>query len=157
MTTLVRSAVIVGLVLSMCGGPSQARPPALPDRPEVRALRVLHHWDRDRAAAFAAGDVRGLRRLYSRASRAGFKDAAVLRQYDARGLVVQTMKTQVLSVELLDRAERQLTLRIVERFAGGTIRGRHVRTRLPAGVVTARVVRMVRPDDRWLVRGVRRG
>jgi hypothetical protein len=158
MTSLSRSVLIVVLLLTVCGS-SQASvfhgQGHGQDRPEVRAVRVLDRWEGRRAAAYAAGDVRGLRRLYSRASRAGARDAAILRAYGERGLVVEELATQVRSVQLLDRSGRCLRLRVVERFAGGTVSAGRSDRVLPAGTATTRVITLVRADRGWVVRGVR--
>ena len=46
-------------------------PPVAEPRPEVTAAEVLAAWDADRAAAWADGDVRRLRSLYTAGSVAG--------------------------------------------------------------------------------------
>ena len=54
-------------------------PPPAESRPEVAAAEVLAAWDAERAAAWADGDVRRLRSLYTAGSVAGDRDVAMLR------------------------------------------------------------------------------
>ncbi len=159
MNALVRSLLVI-VLLTAVGAPTQALPaPRAVDRdPQaVRVSRILGRWLDERASAYASTDVRAARSLYTRASRAGIADAAMLRAYADRGLVVRRLTTQILSVELLDREGRLLRLGVEARFAGGMVRAGQARQPLPSGGVTRRVVTMVHVDGRWLVRGVRRG
>lgn len=84
----------------------------------VAGVAVLREWDEARAAAWAAGDEHALRELYVPGSRAGEEDVAMLRRWVARGLRVEGMQTQVLSVDLLERSESRLVLRVTDRLAG---------------------------------------
>lgn len=107
----------------------------------VGSLAVLRDWDRARAEAWAAGDVRALRRLYVPGSSAGERDAAMLRRWTDRGLRVRGMTMQVLSVELRRRTERTLVLVVTDRLARAEAVGRSGRIRLPRdGASTRRLV-----------------
>jgi len=98
---------------------------------------VLHAWDERRAEAWAAGDVPGLRSLYAEDSGAGRADAAMLRAWEARGLRVEGMEMQLLSVEVRRRTPEVLVLDVVDRLVGGALLPRDLPTR---HVVTMRVV-----------------
>jgi hypothetical protein len=164
----VPAVVAVPTRMLACCGP-EARVAAtggrLPERPRqavretVRALRILHAWDRQRAAAYAEADPVALRRLYAPASRAGARDVQRLRSYAERGLVVRRLTVQVLHGELLARKARLLRVAVEERVARAvaTPRGGGRSVVLPATSATEDVVTMVRVERRWVVRSVHRG
>src|SRR3954447_6645819 len=59
-----------------------------PARPAViEPVEILRSWDARRADAWARGDPRLLRPLYTPGSQAGRHDRAMLRAWAARGLV----------------------------------------------------------------------
>ncbi len=137
--------------------PAAAPERALPERDAIRALQVLHHWDRRRASAYAAGSPAALRRLYAPASSAGMRDVRRLREYAARGLVVEGLAPQVLDVELVERSATMVRLRVTDRLTGATaVTGRREFV-LPTDTPRTRVVTLVRHGPRWLVRSVRPG
>lgn len=123
-TALVAIAAITVTLLARAGlgsgtaatAPEVTAAPAPPDA--VAAAAVLREWDDARAAAWAAGDERALRALYVRDSAAGERDLAMLRRWSERGLRVEDMRTQLLSVEVLQRSDRRLVLRVTDRLAG---------------------------------------
>lgn len=121
------------------------------ERPVVGALAVLHRWDERRAAAYASGDVRALRRLYLRGSWAGARDARILREYADRGLVVDGVAPQVVRARLVERSGRVLRLRVLERLVRTTVRSDRSETSLPAGRLRDLVVTLVRERGRWRV------
>lgn len=87
----------------------------------AEALAVLRDWDGRRADAWAREDLAGLRVLYASGSGAGHADVRLLRAYRARGLVVRRLETQVLAAWVLSRTPRSMSLRVVDRVAGGEV------------------------------------
>ena len=133
---------------------SDARPP-LAVRAEVEAAEALAAWDADRAAAWASGDVRRLRSLYTPGSVAGEHDVVMLRRWLDRGLVVTGLRTQVLSLRELHRSTDRWVLGVTDRVVDGVARGATTAERLPADAPTARTVTLRLVGDRWLVASVR--
>jgi hypothetical protein len=121
----------------------------------VRAGGVLHRWDRQRAAAYAAGDRGALRRLYVPGSTAGAADLRVLGSYVARGLVVSRMRTQLIGLAVLRADDHRLVLRVQDRLAGAEAVSASGRAELPEDRPSTRIVTLVRSGERWLVRSVR--
>lgn len=150
------SAAAVGWVL-LALGPST---PSTGDRPtvaartdRVAALEVLRGWDRARAAAWARGDVRALRRLYTPGSVAGARDAAMLQEWSARGLRVRRMEVQVLAVDVRADTDRRLELVVTDRLARGVAvpaAGGPARL-LPRDRVSTRRLEFYRTADRWVL------
>lgn len=130
-------------------------PPAAEPRPEVTAAEVLAAWDADRASAWADGDVRRLRALYTAGSVAGERDAAMLQQWLDRGLVVRDLHTQVLALDVVSRTPDRWILTVTDRVVGGVAGGRATRTALPKDWATTRTVTLRHVVDRWLVASVR--
>jgi hypothetical protein len=117
----------------------------------ARALAILRGWDRQRAAAYAAGDAAALRRLYVAGSRSGRNDRRLLREYAGRGLRVVEMRTQILSVDIREHTGDALRLAVTDRLASAVAVGEGVRTELPRDAATPRVVELRRAGPRWLV------
>jgi len=148
-------AALLSVSLWRLNTPTRATPPgarleAADDRTE-RALRILRHWDTQRNAAWAAGDLAALARLYRPGSAAGAYDAWMLQRYVDRGLVVDPIRMQLLSVDLTQWSSRRFTLVITDRLAvaeavdaGG---GRHP---LPRDQASTRVVTLMLDGRRWL-------
>ncbi|MFD1248985.1 hypothetical protein ACFQ3F_14385 [Nocardioides ginsengisoli] len=113
--------------------------------PVIEPVTVLRAWDRARSAAWAAGDVAALGRLYVRRSRAGERDRAMLRAWLRRGLRVRGMVMQVLAVELRARTERRMVLVVTDRLAAGSVPGAEALPR--DGPTTRRLV--FRWAGRW--------
>lgn len=124
---------------------------ALTLRPEAVAAEVLNDWDQRRAAAYAVGEPAALRPLYLPGSAAGRADRALLGEYDARGLRVVDLRTQLLAVEVLDRTHRAWTLRVTDRLVGGVAVGPGGRVGLPRDRPSTWRVRLVRHDGAWKV------
>ena len=137
-------------------GLAPGHPAVAPRRPVVAAVKVLREWDHRRAAAYASGDARRLRALYARGSWAGARDVRTLRSYADRRLVVDRLDVQVLRAQLLRRGGQVLRLRVLDRVITTVTHPRGSVTTLPVGVPAVRVVTMVKPQDRWVVRSVRR-
>jgi hypothetical protein len=127
-----------------------AAAPAAP--PQVELLRA---WDAQRAEAWARGDPSLLRPLYTPDSRAGRHDRAMLRHWRARGLAVQDLHTQLLSVRELSRSATTWTLLVTDRLLGGVAIGEGVTRALPRDEPTTRMVRLRLLDGRWRVAAVR--
>ena len=144
-----RRAVAVAPVAGAWPGPH--------DSVTDRALSVMHRWDDRRAAAYASGDVSRLRDLYVRGSVAGARDVRILREYAARGLVVEHLVMQVLRARVEVASRSRLRLHLVDRVAGGTARSWRSEVALPGGRPRSRTVTLVRVGGRWLVRSVRAG
>lgn len=123
-----------------------AAPPLVP-----QAVRVLAAWDRERTAAWAAGDVVALRGLYAAGSRTGSRDVAMLSAYAARGLRVRGLEVQLLAWEVRDRSPTQVRLVVTDRVVGGVVAGAGETRSLPADQPSRRIVRFVRRGEQWLV------
>lgn len=153
---LTAGLVVPGVLLA--GGPAPpAPPPAL--RPVATvgpdARSVLAAWDDRRAAAWAAGDVGALRRLYVAGSAAGRHDAALLARWTARGLRVTGLELELLEVSELRTGDDRLELRVTDRVAAGRAVGRGVDRPLPSDGPTTRRVTLVRTAGAWRVAEVR--
>lgn len=131
---------------------------------EVRALAVLHRWDRARARAWARGDPAALARLYAPRSRAGQRDVAMLRAWLRRGLRVAGLRMQVLDAALVVRDRRRLVLVVTDRVAGGLAVGRAdpspragrraLPRDLPRDLPSTRRLVFLRVAGRWLLSSV---
>lgn len=84
-------------------------------RPEVAAASVLHDWDSRRAAAWAAGDARGLRSLYVPGSEAGRADVRMLSEWRRAGRRVDDLEMQLRCVAVRRAAPARLDLVVVDR------------------------------------------
>jgi hypothetical protein len=148
-------ALLLLLLLGACSSPPARDAPAAPlaeSRPVASPVAVLQAWDRRREAAWAAGDVAALRRLYVARSVAGERDVAMLRRWRARGLTVAALDVQVLSGEVLARRPGRLTVEVTERLAraSATAAG-GARWWLPRGGVATRRVTLWWVEGRWRV------
>jgi hypothetical protein len=135
--------------------PASDPPSAAVPRPEVEAAAVLATWDADRAAAWASGDVRRLRSLYVPGSVAGERDAAMLRRWLDRGLVVEGLHTQVLSLREVSRSADRWVLAVTDRLVGGVAAGNGTTAVLPHDTPSTRTVTLRIIGDRWVVASVR--
>jgi hypothetical protein len=148
-----------GLVLDrpQVGTASSAASVHSPDDERLAAaLAALRRWDTLRATAYAAGDPARLRSLYVEGSSAATADVGILRSYAARDLVVDGMRTQVLSVQPVELHEQEVTLRVRDRLVGAEVvdpEGR--RLALPRDQATTRLLTLVRSGEGWRMREVR--
>jgi hypothetical protein len=126
-----------------------ARAPAAPP-----PIQVLRRWDDLRAVAWARGDPRQLRTLYTPGSVAGRHDRAMLRAWTSRGLVVRGLQTQLLAVRELRRTAATWTLRVTDRLAGGTAVGTGVRLPLPTDTASTRILHLQMVRGRWRLSAV---
>jgi hypothetical protein len=122
---------------------------------EAGAHGVLHAWDERRSAAWARGDVAGLRQLYVAGSRTGRVDVAMLRAYAARGLRVTGLRSQLLAVEVRSRTPARLSLRVTDRLVGGVVRGAGGPLALPRDLPTTHAVTMLHRRGGWRIASVR--
>jgi hypothetical protein len=143
-------AVLVGLLVAR---PTPAPRPTVvtasaPTGEAVEAAAVLREWDAARAAAWAAGSVPALRRLY--VGGAGERDVGLLRDYRRRGLAVDGLRMQVLALDVLRHRPGEWRLRVTDRVAAGVVTTRDGRRRpLPRDQATTREVVLVRGDPGW--------
>lgn len=124
-------------------------------RPGVTAAGILRGWDARRADAWAADSVTDLRALYAPGSATGAADVRMLRAWRSRGLVVEHLATQLLSVEVLTRAPGMLRLRVTDRVVRAEAVGPPLtgeRVDLPRDRPSTYVIVLERYDDAWLVR-----
>jgi len=171
----VRGLLVLGLLLPVAAASGLLlRAPATPDPPDdtadavtpaaapaagpvagpvARAAAVLRSWDEARAAAWARGSVRALRRLY--AERAGASDVRLLESYLDRGLRVERMRTQVLALAVLAHRPGEWRLRVTDRLASGTAVRAGDRQRLPRDQATTRMLCLVSVDGAWRIAAVR--
>lgn len=120
---------------------------------EAAGVRVLRAWDRARSAAYAAGSVRALRRLY--VGRAGAPDVLLLRSYLRRGYRVEGIRMQLIAVTVRAHGPGRWLLRVTDRLAGGEAVGHGERVALPRDRASTRTVRLLRgADGRWRVASV---
>lgn len=112
----------------------------------VSPALVLHAWDEDRAAAWAAGDVAELRSLYTHGSGAGRADAAMLRAWRDRGLRVERLEMQLLSVQVRKQAPDLLVLDVVDRLVSDAY--------LPSDLPTRHLITLRVVEGEWRVASV---
>ena len=153
-TTLSALAVAGGVAVRLVASPTS---PAAP-LPAPRV--VLHDWDEARASAWARGDVAALERLYARGSSAGAADVRSLRQWTARGFVVEGMERQVQRVRILRSTPRVLVLSVDDRLRAAVATSAQGSVRLPASRLRHWVLTFLRrnhgPDTRtWVMAAVR--
>ncbi|WP_141013107.1 hypothetical protein [Nocardioides sambongensis] len=168
--TLLVVLATASLVVAVSGGDRGGAPPppqsgphariapravdGLAIRDAVASLAVLRNWDAARSRAWARGSTAALRALYAPGSRAGARDLAMLRAWRRRGLTVQGMEMQVLSVELWQRTERRIVLVVTDRLVGAVAVGRGGRRALPRDRSSSRRLGFERRDGRWRLREV---
>jgi hypothetical protein len=118
---------------------------------------VLRAWDKRRAAAWAAGDVAGLRALYAPRSTAGVRDAARLSRWLERGLRVRRRQTQILRAQVLERRRGLLVLSVTDRITRAVATGRSVALPLPDDSPSTWRITLRRVAGEWRVDSVSRG
>lgn len=120
-----------------------------------QALGVLRQWDGRRAAAWAAGDVRRLARLYLPGSRTGRRDVADLRRWVGRGLRVTGLRQQVASLRVVAATSSRITAIVVDRTVDGVAVGRERRLAVPSSAWTTHRIRLALTAGGWRVAEVR--
>lgn len=116
---------------------------------------VLHAWDDRRAEAWTAGDARALAALYVPGSTAGQHDVAMLRDWAARGMRVDGLRTQLIDVDVRGRTPHRLVLAVTDRVVGGVAVPGELA--LPRDRPSRHVATMRFVAGEWLVSRVRRG
>lgn len=157
---LLAGTAVVVVAEALSGRDREAETPAsapVPAGSAGPARDVLTEWDARRGAAWAAGDLRALRALYTPAAGAGRRDVAMLRAWTRRGLVVQDLRTQVLRLDARRERPGLLVLEVTDRVVGGVAVGRGVRLALPADRASRRVLVLRRRGEDWRVAAVRPG
>ena len=129
----------------------RAHPAAVSEPAGTAPARVLAAWDEARAAAWEAGDVEALRRMYAAGSRTGAADVRLLRAYRERGLSVAGLTTQVLAMDVVAESSARLVLLVTDRVVGGRAVGGSTPVALPADRASTRRVVLRRDGGRWLV------
>jgi hypothetical protein len=124
-------------------------------RVEAEAAALLRAWDRRRAKAWAAADASGLRALYVPGASAGEADALMLHDWRSRGLAVDALTTQLLSVRVVFHGPRRWVLLVRDRVTGAVAAGRGVAEALPAGESAERRMVLRRIGGSWRVASVR--
>lgn len=155
---LTLAAVLAG-VTALSDRPPAPAPRAVAARVAavVPAIDVLHRWDLRRSRAWAEGDVRALRRLYTPGSRTGRRDAAALTAYADRGLRVTGVRMQLLAVELRSSAEDAMVLLVTDRMTRAVARGGGHPVVLPRDEPSTWRVSLRLLAGEWRVAEVRRG
>lgn len=154
--TAVACACVVATLVAMLsrpdGGPPRETPMSV-TAPTSRSgpAGILAAWDERRAAAWSAGDVASLRSLYVPGSRTGAADVRLLRHYLARGLTVEDLRTQVLSLEAVTRSPERLVVVVTDRVVGGRAVGGAAPVALPTDRASTRRIVLVRSGREWLV------
>ncbi len=153
-------AVAIGAVVVALDEPSSSArrqpPPSVVahtgDQDVPRALLVLRDWDLRRARAFTSGSRAALTALYTRGSRTGAADLALLEGYRRRGLNVVGMSTQVLAAEVMHRSAGRIEMIVTDVLRDAVaVDGRGARWELPRDHATTWRVVLVRRGGRWLV------
>ncbi|MFC6149243.1 MULTISPECIES: hypothetical protein [Mumia] len=113
--------------------------------------------DDSRSAAFVRADPSLLDDVYAAGGRLRDDDAAMIRQYAARGLEIEDVRFDVLRFGVLQASERRAVLRVVDRMrpvrvrrAGGAWRA------LPSDRPTERRIVLVRTPLGWRISAVER-
>jgi hypothetical protein len=122
---------------------------------EAEAADVLRAWDRQRAAAWAAGDASALSALYVPGASAGEADVAMLADWAARGLAVDGLTTQLLELRVVAHGPRRFVLLVRDRVTRAVATADGLAEPLPAGTITERQVVLRRRGATWLVASVR--
>ncbi len=156
-TGLTLVAVLVGVAVVRDRPPvAGPRPVVAPVSAVVPAIEMLHRWDVRRSRAWADGDVRALRRLYTPGSQTGRRDAAALTAYVDRGLRVTGLRMQLLAVEQRSSAADAMVLLVTDRMTRAMARGRGGHVALPRDEPSSWQVSLRRLAGEWRVAEVRR-
>lgn len=157
-----------GVALGLLRATPEKDPPAVVSQaalevePATRSSRtgglaILRAWDVRRAQAWALGDVGAVADLYTDDAEAGDADQAMLRRWVDRGLVVESLQTQVRGATVVTRSPRRLVIVVSDRIVGGyAVRGQRKRA-LPADRWSTRRITLRKVGGRWLVAGVAPG
>lgn len=118
----------------------------------LRTLRGLDGW---RSRAFAAGDLRGLDRVYVPGSAPWRSDRSMLVSYRDRGLRVVGLEIRIDRLVVDRAAPGRVVLRVVDRLvAGAAIDRAGRRTALPPGGPVERLITLDGSGGNWRIVGV---
>lgn len=117
------------------------------------AAGVLHEWDVRRAAAWESADPAALRATYTPHSSAGRADVAMLRAWRERGLRIEGLRMQLLSVEVVSARHDRLVVDVADRVAAGVVVPGGAP--LPRDEVTRHRMVLRQVEGEWLVAAVR--
>lgn len=120
----------------------------------VAALEVLRGWDARRAQAWSHTDRAALRALYLPGSTVGRADVRLLGAYQARGIVVRRLVTQVFAVKVLHRDPTTVRVRVFDRVAGGELLRDGLVAPLRSSRPVTRTVELRREGAGWQVAAV---
>jgi hypothetical protein len=124
----------------------------------VRALTVLHGWDRARAVAWSHGDRQALSALYVAGSATGRRDVGELDRWRRRGVRVTGLHQQVARLRVVGAGPAELVVTVRERTVGATAVAGSRRVRLPVSGWASHRVSLRRTAGRWqIVEAVRVG
>src|SRR3954447_18422528 len=134
---LVLALLVAGIVVGFLAADREHAPAPKPQAVAGDTdVQLLHAWDEQRAAAYASGSAKRLRDLYVAGSSVGAAYLRVLRAYRERGLRVTRMRTQVLSLAVLDRRLGWRWLAVTDRLVGAEAVRAGRRVTLPRDRVT---------------------
>ncbi|MDQ1103816.1 hypothetical protein QE405_001100 [Nocardioides zeae] len=155
---LVVGPVVAGVALALAstGGATVGVRPAGPEAAaqtaaQAAARTVVEGWDARRAAAYAAGDVAALGRLYPAGSALGEEDVGVLAAYVARGLTVHGLRFAVLDLTVEVAEPDRVVVVVTDRMTRAEVRrgdGTPVAL-LPARGEAQRRLVLERRDGAW--------
>ena len=134
--------------------PATSAAPVATSVPPAAAVAALTTWDDGRARAWASADPAALASLYASGSVAGRRDVRMLRRWRARGLRVERLRTELITVEVEHQEPGRLVLLVTDRLVGGVAVGRGLHTDLPVDRPTRRRVTLLLDDGRWQVASV---
>lgn len=138
------------------GAPPAPRQVAAQVPAAVQAIEVLRGWDLRRSRAWASGDLRALRELYTPGSRTGRHDGAALAAYADRGLRVTGLRMQLLAVGVRDADEDGLVLAVTDRMQRAVARGAGTAVVLPRDEPSTWRVSLRRLAGEWRIAEIRR-
>ncbi len=133
----------------------------LPERDHARVadrgpdhVELVRAWDRRRAEAWSLAAPDELRALYTPGSRTGRRDVRMLQRYRARGLRVEGLRTQLLSVRTVRTSDDQLVLEVTDRVSAAEVVGPGLRRELPSDEPSRREITWRQGEGEWLVHEV---
>ena len=123
--------------------------------PAARWAHVLGRLDARRAAAFAHGEPRLLRRVYAAGSATLAEDIDTLAAYKVRRLRLEVAMT-LLEVRVARADRERVVLHVVDRLeVAAAVDRAGSRTTLPRDQPTAHVIALARTTDGWRITAVR--
>ncbi|MCW2798684.1 MAG: hypothetical protein JWQ70_156 [Aeromicrobium sp.] len=125
---------------------------SLASSPQLHWVGVLGGLDKERAAAFSAGDPALLDQVYARESSGREADAAAIRAYARRGGRVTGAELILLSCRLDDSTPQRVRLVVVDRLDAARVVWADGSSRsLPQDLPTKHLITLVRTTDGWRI------